>query len=225
MSNSLWPHGLYSPWNSPGQSTGVGSLSLLQGIFPTQGLNPGLPCCRRILYQLSHKGSPRILENSQAWFPLELTGLISFYPRDSQESSPAPQFDSINSSFFFKFIYLFIWLYQVLVWHLGSLVFIAAGRILVTAGDSLSCSMWDLPFPDQGSNLGALHWEPGVLATGPPGKSRQHQVFSTQTSLWSNSHIHIWLLEKSQLWYMDLCWWSDGMHQIKSLILILKLIL
>ena len=50
------------PWKSPGQNTGVGSLSLLQGIFPTQGLNPGLPHCRRILFQLSHKGSPRILE-------------------------------------------------------------------------------------------------------------------------------------------------------------------
>ena len=62
MSDSLWPHGLYSPWNSSGQNTGVGSLSLLQGIFPTQGLNPGLPHCRQILYQLSHKGSPRTLE-------------------------------------------------------------------------------------------------------------------------------------------------------------------
>ena len=47
-----------SPWKSPGQNTGVGSVSLLQGIFPTQGLNPGLPHCRRILYQLSHKASP-----------------------------------------------------------------------------------------------------------------------------------------------------------------------
>ena len=52
---------LYSPWNSPGQTTGVGSLSLLQGIFPTQQSNPGLPHCRQILY-LSHQGSPRILE-------------------------------------------------------------------------------------------------------------------------------------------------------------------
>ena len=50
------------PWNSPGQNTGVGSLSRLQRIFPTQGLNPGLLHCRWILYQLSHKGSPRILE-------------------------------------------------------------------------------------------------------------------------------------------------------------------
>ena len=62
MSSSLRPHGLYSTWNSPGQNTGVGSPSLLQGIFPTQGSNPGLPHCRQILYQLSHKGSPRILE-------------------------------------------------------------------------------------------------------------------------------------------------------------------
>jgi len=42
MSNSLQPHGLYSPWDSPGQNTGVGSFSLLQGIFLTQGSNPGL---------------------------------------------------------------------------------------------------------------------------------------------------------------------------------------
>ena len=62
VSDSLQPHGPYSPWNSPGQNTRVGSLSLLQGIFPTQGLNPGLPHCRQILYQLSHKGSLRTLE-------------------------------------------------------------------------------------------------------------------------------------------------------------------
>ena len=58
MSDSLQPHGLYSPWNSPGQNTGVGSLSLLQEIFPTQGSNPDLPHYRQILYQLSHMGSP-----------------------------------------------------------------------------------------------------------------------------------------------------------------------
>ena len=62
VSNCLRPHGPYSPWNSPGQNIGVTSLSLLQGIFPTQGSNPGLPYCRWILYQLSHKGKPRILE-------------------------------------------------------------------------------------------------------------------------------------------------------------------
>ena len=69
------PHLLYGPWDSPGQNTGVGSLSLLQGIFPTQGSNPGLPHSRWILYQLSHKGSPRILE----WVA---------YPFSSRSSQP-----------------------------------------------------------------------------------------------------------------------------------------
>ena len=57
-------HRLYSPWNSPGQNTGVGSLSLLQGIFPTLGSNPGLLHCRGILYQLSHKGRPPYNESN-----------------------------------------------------------------------------------------------------------------------------------------------------------------
>ena len=79
--SQLWCHGLYSPWNSPGQNTGVGSCSLLQGVFPTQGLNPGLPHCRWILYQLSHQGSPRILEwvaylfSSGSSWPRNWTGI------------------------------------------------------------------------------------------------------------------------------------------------------
>ena len=60
VSDSLRPHGLYSPWDSPGQNTGVGSLSLLQEIFPTQGSNPGLPHYRRILYQLNYQAIIRI---------------------------------------------------------------------------------------------------------------------------------------------------------------------
>ena len=65
LSDPLGPHGLYSPRNSPGQNTGVGSLSLLQGIFPTQGWNPDLPHCRRILSQLSHQGSPNSLSGRE----------------------------------------------------------------------------------------------------------------------------------------------------------------
>ena len=69
------------PWNSPGQNTGVGSLSLLQGIFPTQGLKQGLPHCSGILYQLSHKGSPKILGwvaypfSSRSSWPRNRTGV------------------------------------------------------------------------------------------------------------------------------------------------------
>ena len=72
MSDSLQPHGLYSPWNSLGQNTGVDSLSLLQQIFPTQELNWGLLCCRQIVYQLSYKGGwPKSKIHSNAdilWF-------------------------------------------------------------------------------------------------------------------------------------------------------------
>ena len=57
----LWSQRLYSPWNSPGQNTGVGTLSLVQGIFPTQESNPGLLHCRQILYHLSHRRGPTIL--------------------------------------------------------------------------------------------------------------------------------------------------------------------
>ena len=65
-------------WNPPGQNTGVGSLSLLQGIFPTLGSNPGFLLCRQIPYQLSHKGSPRVLE----WVA---------YPLSSGSSPPRSQ--------------------------------------------------------------------------------------------------------------------------------------
>ena len=74
LSNFLQPHGLYSPWDSPGQNTEVGSLSLLQGIFPIQGSNPGLLHCRWILYLLSYQGSEYMLLN----YTLQGNQLIHF---------------------------------------------------------------------------------------------------------------------------------------------------
>ena len=68
--------------DSPGKNTGVGCHFLLQGIFVTQGLNPGLPHCRRILCHLSHQGSPRILEWVAYLFsrgtsqPMDQTGVL-----------------------------------------------------------------------------------------------------------------------------------------------------
>ena len=58
VSNSLRPHGLNSPWHSPGQNIRMGSCFLLQGIFLTQESNQGLLHYRQILYQLSYQGSP-----------------------------------------------------------------------------------------------------------------------------------------------------------------------
>ena len=57
--DSLWPHGL-QPTRHSDKNTGVGCHAFLQGIFPTQGSNPGLPHCRQILYYLNHEGSSRL---------------------------------------------------------------------------------------------------------------------------------------------------------------------
>ena len=65
--------------DSPGMNTGVGCHALLQGIFPTQGSNPGLPHCRRILYHLSHQGRPlswQLPINSEIWLYSELVVLL-----------------------------------------------------------------------------------------------------------------------------------------------------
>ena len=75
--NSLQLHGLQPtrllcPWDSPGKKTGVGSLSLLQGIFPTQGSNPGLPHCGQILYALNHQGSPCLYLSPLFWISFHL---------------------------------------------------------------------------------------------------------------------------------------------------------
>ena len=94
---------LHEPWNSPGQNTGVGSLSFLQRIFPTQGSISGLLHCRWIVYQLSHKGSPRTLEwvaypfSSGSSQPGNLTGVSCLAGRfftnwAIREASPSKTF-------------------------------------------------------------------------------------------------------------------------------------
>ena len=87
-----WPA---EPQGKP-KNTGVGSHSLLLGIFPTQGLNPGLPRCRRILHQLSHKGSPA--SNKHTWNPdLTSGGYFLLYVFLSL-SLPSLKFTLLNST-------------------------------------------------------------------------------------------------------------------------------
>ena len=97
VSNFLLPHGLHSLWNFLGQNTGMDSFSLLQGIFPTQGLNPGLTHCRRILYQLSHRGKPRntVVGN---------LSLLEDLPNPGIEpvSLTSPALAGVTLSYFFK---------------------------------------------------------------------------------------------------------------------------
>ena len=90
---------LYTSRNSPSQNTGVGSLSHLQGISPTHGLSTGLLHCRQILYQLSHKESPRILEwvaypfSRESSWPRKWTGVScivsGFFYQLSYQGSPS----------------------------------------------------------------------------------------------------------------------------------------
>ena len=87
--NSSQPHGLQStrllcPWDSPSKDTGVGCHFLLQGILPTQGLNPGFSPCRRILYCLSYQGSPRMLEwIALMWQERRVRSLVRMSPHCS----------------------------------------------------------------------------------------------------------------------------------------------
>ena len=110
---TLWPHGLCSPWNSLGQNTGVGSLSLLQRIFPIQGLNPGLLHCRQILYQLSHKEGPNS-GTSESAFPRVSSNLqwdrICFQTENSASVISNPLLSL--SKEYQRFI--------ILLWHLRS---------------------------------------------------------------------------------------------------------
>ena len=97
LCDPVWP--LYTSWNSPSQNTGVGSLSHLQGISPTHGLSTGLLHCRQILYQLSHKESPRILEwvaypfSRESSWPRKWTGVScivsGFFYQLSYQGSPS----------------------------------------------------------------------------------------------------------------------------------------
>ena len=180
VSNSLGPHGLNRPWNSPGQNTGVGSLSLLQGILPTQGLNPGLPPCRRILYQLSHIGSPRIL----GWV---------VYPFSRESSRPRNQtrVSCTAGGFFTSWAMREAKWYSVAKWC----------STLCDPMDWLLCS-WDFPgkntgvrchlllqgiFLDQRWNSCLLHWQAGFLPLSHQGSPTYLYTFIQTHRSYNNS--------------------------------------
>ena len=94
-------------WYSPGKNTGMGCNALLQGIFPTQGLHPGLQHCRQILYRLSQQG--------------RLNNLAHYHWK-------------LNTIYIYIFIYLFGHAVS-LVWQMGSSVFVVTcGHLLVVCG-------------------------------------------------------------------------------------------
>ena len=89
-----WPARLLHPWDSPGKNTGVCCHSLLQGIFPTQGSNPGLPHCRQTLYHLNQQGSPCWKRLSKS--PCACFGL-NHVPPDRCAGDPTPHSENVTS--------------------------------------------------------------------------------------------------------------------------------
>ena len=120
----MQPTRLLRPWNFPGKRTGAGCHFLLQGIIPTQGLNPGLPYCRQMLYHLSHQGSP-----SSSYVHTKMFFILTL------------QANYLELSIFKKY------LFDSIVSSLGHAGFlVAACKLLVGAHG--------VQFPDQGSNPG-----------------------------------------------------------------------
>ena len=147
------PWRLYSPWNSPGQNTGVESHSLLQGIFLIQGSNPGLPHCRQILYQLSHQRSPRILEGVAYPFsrgssqPRNWTGVSckhSLYSESDQSLCPplpGPPFILFELVSFYKklpWTLLLVYLQQSCVFFHKEIFLLAAKKETFSPGTTYS---------------------------------------------------------------------------------------
>ena len=131
-------HELYSPWNSPGQNTRVGSLSLLKGIFPIEGLNPGLPHCGWILYQLSHQESPRILE----WIAYPFSSESSQLSNQSGISCIAGRFFTRQLCKYFSFC---CWNITRCLWFFSYPIFYVCMCVLVTQScltlfDLMNCS-------------------------------------------------------------------------------------
>ena len=125
--------------------TGVGSLSLLQRIFPTKGLNPGLPNCRQILYQLSHKGSPRILE----WVAYPFSRGSSWLRNWTRVSCIAGGFFTnwaIREALLSVYLFIYFW------WH---------------------CAVWEILVPQLGIKPSLWKWKHWVLTIRAPASSQK----------------------------------------------------
>ena len=111
ISDFLWPHRLQPArllyhGDPPGKNTGVGCHALLQGIFPAQGLNPGLLHCRQILHHMSHQGSPKyMIKYMFCKYLLPLCGLYFHFHNDISRKAEVFKFDEIQFTFFLWLVF------------------------------------------------------------------------------------------------------------------------
>ena len=184
-------HEIYSPWNSPGENTGMGSCSLLQRIFSIQRSNPGLPHCRQILYHPSHQGSPiqfsSVAQSCQTLCdPVNCStpGLLSI---TNSQSSPKPM--SIESVMPYNHLIL------CLPFSSCPQSFPASGsfqmsQLFASGGQSIGISASTSVLPVNTQDWSPLGWT-GWISLQFKGLSRvfsnttvqKHQFFGTQLSL------------------------------------------
>ena len=212
MSPALQVNSLPSKPPGKPKNTGVGSLSLRLGIFPTQKSNQGLLHCRQILYQLSYQGSPKrelfssVQFNSVAQSCPTLCNSMDCSTPGLNVHHQLPEFTQTHvhwDSDAIQPIYplsspsrpaLYLSQHQCLF---QSQFFTAGGQ---SVGVSASASVLLMNIQD----WSPLGWT-SCISLQSKGLSRvfsnttvqKHQFFGTQLSLWSNSHIHTWLLEKN----------------------------
>jgi len=198
----------YSPWNSLGQNTGVGSLSFLQRIFLTQGSNPGLPHCRRILYQLYFK------ECIYIYIQFSCSVMSnSLRPHEPQHRPPCP---SPTPGVYLNSCPSSRWCNPAISSSVVSFSsclqsFPASGsfpksQFFASGGQSIGVSASTSVLPMNTQDWSPLGWS-GWIFLQSKGLSRvfsnttvqKHQFFGAQLSSQSNSHIHTWLLEKLYL--------------------------
>ena len=207
ISDFLWPHGLYSPWNSPGQDTGVGSLSLLQGIFLTQISNPSLLC---LLHW--HVGSLPLVPPEKPYWYIQFSSVQSlsrvqlFWPHELQHArppcpSPTPRVHpnprplswwchpTISSS--------------VVPFSSSLQSFPASGsfqmsQLFASGGQNIGVSASTSVLPMNTQDWFPFGWtdwtslqSKGFSRVFSNTTVQKHQFFGTQLSLWSNSHPYM----------------------------------
>ena len=206
LSNSLWPLGLQHtrflcPWDSSGKNTGMGCHALLQGIFPTQRLNPGVLNSRQTLYHLNH---PMGMHSDQISCSVVSDSLR---PHESQHSrppcpSPTPRVHSNScpsSQWCHPAISSSVVPFSSCLQSLPASESFPMSQLFAGGGQSTEVSALASFLPKKSQGWPPSEWT-GWISLQSKGLSRvfsnttvqKHQFFGAQPSSQSNSHIHTW---------------------------------
>ena len=198
---------LLCPWNTRGKNTGVGSHSLFRGIFPTQGLNPGLLYCRQVLYHVSHQGN---LKNIYCCCCCSVAKLCQLC---NPVNGSLPGFPVLSSWVWANSCLLSWWCHPTILSSVAPLSyypqsFLPSGsfpvnQLFASGGESIGASASASVLPMNIQDWFSVRLT-GLISLQSKGLSRvfsnttvqKHQFFSARLSLWPDSDIHTWLLEK-----------------------------